>query len=299
MAPAPVYSADAGLAYPNAAGEAVDVAEHLLDGELSEARALLTAPTSDAAWSEAGLAWMVRPDVEPLPAAATDLRVGASDVAILHTSTAMFSQLDDQFGGEHARRAVAQFIRSDIVPMLRGRYTDATRRALFSAAAEALHLLAWMSYDAGEHGMGQRYFVQAFRLAQAGGDDLFAASTLDAMSHQATHLHRFGEAAKLARAARHGTRQTATPTLTAHFYAMEARALAGMGDRVGTEAALSKAESQFERRRPDDDPEFIRYVDEGELAAEIGHCYRDLAGGARAVEAARQALTGSRAATSS
>lgn len=49
----------------------------------------------------------------------------------------------------------------------------------------------------------------------------------------------------------------------------------------------------FDRRRPDEDPQFIRYFDEGELSAEIGHCYRDLNGGSRAVEAAGLALTGS------
>jgi hypothetical protein len=43
------------------------------------------------------------------------------------------------------------------------------------------------------------------------------------MSHQATFLGRFTEAANLARAALAGTGGIATPTLTAHFRAMEAR----------------------------------------------------------------------------
>jgi tetratricopeptide (TPR) repeat protein len=288
-----VYAAPLGLAYGEQAGEALDTTEQLLDGDLVEARALLTASTHDAAWSQAGLAWIVRPDDDPLPQPATGRRVGASDVQAIRRSTALFSQLDDQFGGDHGRRAVAQFIRSDVAPLLRGTYTDLTGRALFAAAAEAVHLLAWMSYDAGAHGMAQRYFIQALRLAQAGADVVFAASTLDAMSHQATYLGRFGEAAKLARAARQGSREAATPTLTAHFFAMEARALAGAGDRAGTETALCHAQQLFERRRPDDDPDFIRYFDAGELAAEIGHCYRDLKGGTRAADAARTALTGS------
>lgn len=74
---------------------------------------------------------------------------------------------------------------------------------------------------------------------------------------------------------------------------MEARAYAGAGDRVGPRRRLSQAAALFERRRPDDDPEFIRYFDEGELSAEIGHCYRDLHRGSRAAEAACLALTGS------
>ena len=38
--------------------------------------------------------------------------------------------------------------------------------------------------------------------------------------------------------------------------------------------------------RPDDDPGWIRYFDEAELAAEFGHCLRDLG---RAADAARYA----------
>ena len=287
------YAPTLGLAYSDQAGETLDVTEQLLDGDLTDVRTLLTASTNDAAWSQAGLAWMVRPDDDPLPPPATGCRVGANDVLAIRRTTALFSQMDDQFGGDHGRRAVAQFIRSDVAPLLRGTYTDLTGRALFAAAAEAMHLLAWMSYDAGVHGLGQRYFIQALRLAQAGSDVQFAASTLDAMSHQATYLGRFGEAATLARAARQGAGRLATPTLTAHFYAMEARALAAAGDRAGTEAALGHAQRAFERRRPDEDPDFISYFGEGELAAEIGHCFRDLKSGTRAVDAARLALTGS------
>ena len=53
-----------------------------------------------------------------------------------------------------------------------------------------------MSYDsAPRSAVAQRYFIQALALAQAGGDRLLGASILDAMSHQATHTGRFGEAA--------------------------------------------------------------------------------------------------------
>jgi hypothetical protein len=106
------------------------------------------------------------------------------------------------------------------------------------------------------------------------------------MSHQATFMGRFGEAASLARAAKTGTQGVATPTLTAHFHTMEARALAKMGDAKSCDRALAEAVREFERRRPDNDPEWIRYFDESELSAEFGHCLRDLG---RATDAARYA----------
>jgi hypothetical protein len=50
--------------------------------------------------------------------------------------------------------------------------------------------------------------------------------------------------------------------------------------------ALSEAVRAFERRNVEDDPEWIRYFDDAELAAEFGHCFRDLG---RPVDASRYA----------
>jgi tetratricopeptide (TPR) repeat protein len=147
-----------------------------------------------------------------------------------------------------------------------------------------------MSYDMGSHGLAQRYFIQALRLAQAGDDVLLAGSILDAMSHQATFLGRFGEAANLARAAGVGTGHQATATLRAHFAAMEARSLAAAGDCLASERALTQAVHLFEIRHPDDDPPWISYFDEAELSAELAHSYRDLGRAEQAESHAQRAL---------
>jgi tetratricopeptide (TPR) repeat protein len=155
--------------------------------------------------------------------------------------------------------------------------------------AEATLLAAWTTYDAAPASrLAQKYFVQALALAQAGNDRLLGASILDAMSHQATYTGRYQEAANLARAARTGTNGVATATLTAHFHTMEARALARLGDAKACDRALAEATKEFEQRHPDTDPQWIRYFNEAELAAEFGHCLRDLG---RPAEAARYAGT--------
>ena len=101
-----------------------------------------------------------------------------------------FKQLDDRFGGGHARPALIQYLSSDRDRLLRGRYTEAVGSVLFSSVAEATLLAAWMSYDAAPRSaLAQRYFIQALSLAHAGRDRLLGAGILDAMSHQ-PHLHR-------------------------------------------------------------------------------------------------------------
>jgi len=96
------------------------------------------------------------------------------------------------------------------------------------------------------------------------------------MSHQANFLGHYQHAANLARAAVRGAGGQATPTGMALFYSMEARALASKGDERGCLAALCEAERWFSRRMPEDDPYWLRYFDEAELAAEHAHSFREL-----------------------
>jgi hypothetical protein len=110
------------------------------------------------------------------------------------------------------------------------------------------------------------------------------------MSHQATFTGRFGETANPARAARTGTAGIAAATLTGHFHTMEARALARLGDTRACDRALAEAVREFERRRPEDDPAWMRYFDERELAAEFRHCLRDLGRAADALQYASRSV---------
>jgi hypothetical protein len=275
-----------GLAYPDAPAEAVENVTRLWRTDLEGDKQLGTR-LEPAAWNEASLRWLVDPGQPPDGDNASGASIGKPDVARFRATVELFSQLDDRFGGGHARAALVQYLDTDASRLLHGRYTSDVGREIFSAIAEATLLVAWMSYDSRPtSALAQRYFVQALALAQAGNDRLLGASILDAMSHQATYTGRFSEAANLARAAMTGTRGIATSTLISHFHAMEARALARLGDTKGCDRALAQAVSEFERRQPELDPEWIRYFDEAELSAEVSHCLRDLG---RSDDATRQA----------
>jgi tetratricopeptide (TPR) repeat protein len=281
---------DLGLDFLPVAAETVDVVTRLWRADLAEAVAMMGGRADVAAWHRAPLNWLVAAPAAEAPRYRAGVRVGSPDVVRLRATTGLFAELDNRFGGGHARHALIQYLTDDVEPLLRGRYSDSAGRELFSAAAEATLLAAWMSYDTGRHSLAQRYFIQALGLAQAGGDRLLPGTILDAMSHQATFLGRFREAANLARAARMGTQAMATATLTAHFHAMEARALARTGDARSCELALSEAVRAFERRNPDMDPAWIRYFDDAELAAEFGHCLRDLGHAVLATQYAAQSM---------
>jgi tetratricopeptide (TPR) repeat protein len=285
-------SADVGLLYPDDPTESVKALAILWSADSDSARVISDAGINLAAWSDASLSWLLREETHLVAGPNSGRRIGAADITAIRATTEAFSSLDNSFGGGHARRALIRYLQTDVTDMLKGQYSESTGRSLFDAVAEATLLAAWMSYDAGKHGLAQRYFIQALRLAHTAENSLLAGSILDAMSHQATFLGRGREAANLARAARNGTRGIATSTLTAHFYAMEARALAIADESVGAQRALSEAVRIFEKRQPGNDPDWISYFNDIELSAEFSHCFRDLRRSSDAITYAERGISG-------
>ena len=74
---------------------------------------------------------------------------------------------------------------------------------------------------------------------------------------------------------------------------MEARALARSGDTRACHLALAATERSFGKADPGQDPEFISYFNESELAAEVAHCLRDLGEPGWAAEHAAEAIASS------
>lgn len=279
------------LPYPDTPADAARDVTQLWHTDLSDANALQHGRADHRVWNEAPLRWLVNPDQPVSDERTRGVRIGMSDVERFRVTVDMFSQMDDRFGGGHGRQALIQYLSTDAERMLNGRYSEETGRALFSAVSEATLLAAWMSYDsAPASALAQGYFVQALALAQGGNDRLLGASILDAMSHQATFLGRFSEAANLARSALSGTRGLATPSLTAHFHTMEARALARLGDTKACELALSEGVREFERGSLENNPPWFQYFNDSELSAEFGHCMRDIGRSTDAVRYATDSL---------
>jgi tetratricopeptide (TPR) repeat protein len=201
---------------------------------------------------------------------------GDSTAARIRAVAQHLMDIDFQFGGGYVRRMLLFFFQSEIVPLLREPHPEPVRREIFGAAAEVAQLLGWSAYDAGRHGAAQRYFMQGLRLAGEAEDPVLGGRLLSNLSHQANYLGRHDEALQFARAAQASAVGRATATVSAMFLAMEARALASGGDAGMCAKALNLAEQTFARRDPSEDPRWIGYFDELELAGEAAHCFRDL-----------------------
>ncbi|GAA2326762.1 tetratricopeptide repeat protein [Streptomyces violaceusniger] len=177
-------------------------------------------------------------------------RIGMPDVHTVVAMTERISELDDQFGGRHARPMAAAFLVNTVAPYLRADATEEVRKAMMSAASDLCYLTGYMAVDEGVHGLAQKYYLKALELAGASEDHLTFCTTLRGMSVQAVDLGHGRAAMRLADAAAAASPK-AGPRMRAFLAGQQAHASAQIGEKTKAlmylreaEIAMDKAESQ-------------------------------------------------------
>lgn len=227
----------------------------------------------DAAW------WLAMTQAPPVSGPMKRQRVGRGDVTTVRELTSAFSRIDQQRGGGHGRKALVQYLRSEVAGLLQGTFpSDEVRRDMFSAAAEQAYLIGWMAFDNGEHALGQRYFVLGVKLAARSGDDPLCGHILRAMAHQAIDLGAYELGLDLAAASVDGRRYTAaTPREQALLGVVHARGLAANGRKQAAARALLKAEDDLASATSGiEEPDRTFFFGEASLAHETACTLRDL-----------------------
>ncbi|GHE46288.1 hypothetical protein GCM10017673_55290 [Streptosporangium violaceochromogenes] len=281
---------DLGQEFTRTWQEGIATMTALWRGDVERRRFLLDSTFAVGAGSTGALRWLTLPP-ESAPAARGVRRVGMADIAAIREVTRSFGELDNRFGAGRVRAAVVKYLDTAVAPLLsEGSYGEAGGRALASAAAELTRLAGWMAYDLEQHGLAQRYLIQALRLARGSGDHGFGGEILAGMSHQAVYIGQPSHALDLARAAQLSARHAGVFSLLAEACVLEAHAHALLEDRVACARSLHEAELAFDRRRAGDEPGWIAYFDEAYLSAKFAHCFRDLGDGAKTVRHARRSL---------
>jgi hypothetical protein len=261
--------------YPGGSAASVGLLTTLAEADLEDDPSVTRARWKDEATPGIITGFLFSRSPEP-PEGEGPAGRGAGPAEAIRATASHLMDLDFRFGGGHVRRMLLFYFRSEVVPLLRARHPDPVRREVFRAAAEAVELLGWSAYDAGRLGAAQRYYAQGLRLAREAGDELLGGWMLASLSHQANFSGRFDDAVQLARASYSATRGSPCVTVACLSRAMEARALASLGEAQGCARVLHRAEQMFDRRNPDDEPAWIAFFNAEELAGEAAHCYMDL-----------------------
>ncbi|MFE2157436.1 tetratricopeptide repeat protein [Streptomyces lydicus] len=173
-------------------------------------------------------------------------RIGMPEVDMVIAMTERISELDDQFGGRHARPMAAAFLVNTVAPYLRADAPESVRKAMMSAASDLCYLTGYMAVDECAHGLAQQYYLKALELAGAAEDYLTYCTTLRGMSVQAVDLGHGREAQRLADAAAAASPQ-AGPRMRAFLAGQQAHAYALIGGSNNALMYLREAEVAMDR----------------------------------------------------
>ncbi|POX36696.1 hypothetical protein C3486_32330 [Streptomyces sp. Ru73] len=174
-------------------------------------------------------------DAQAAARATTARRTGTAgepEVRAVREMTELFTAVDERHGGRHGRSALVQYLTSDVAALCRARFrSEELQQQMLSAAACVAYLAGWKAYDAGEQGLAQRYYLQAYRLTREAGNDLHGAFVLRVLAHHAMETGRSEHALALVDAALQRARGRTDPATEALYVATRARALAMEGRR--------------------------------------------------------------------
>ncbi len=170
----------------------------------------------------------------------TSYTVAMAEVTAVRDMITAFSEMDERHGGQHGRSALVAYLRDDVAPLCRARFsTDDVRRQMLSAASRGVHLLGWKSYDAGQQGLAQRYYLQSFALAAESGLRGHDGFVMRTMAMQGLKLHRPEHCLGLAETGLNRAKGHVDARTEALFRVVYAHTLAKSGKR---RAALAETE---------------------------------------------------------
>jgi hypothetical protein len=281
---------DLGLRFALSFNDTIEMITALWRSDVERRQFIIDSMFAAGAYATSAIRWMTAPSTSISIAAKPIRQVGCSDVNAIREVTQTFLRLDNLFGGGRARPTVVRYLHDEVAPLLHGRYSSAVGRDLFTAAAELTRLAGWMAYDLEQHGLAQRYLIQALRLAREADDHALDGEILAGMSHQALYLGRAEDALDLARTAYASAAKAGLPALASESLIMQAHALAVSKEASACSKALNAAQQAFERSNTADLPQWLRYFDEAYMAAKFGHCFRELGQGDKAEHFAHRSL---------
>ena len=189
-------------------------------------------------------------------------------------SRAAADRLQQLRGADHVHGAGQTY--ADVAEIF-GHRLDVLTTGAPRVATGYLELAGYEAVDLGADGLAQQHYLRALEIVTSCGDRLYGGYLIAvSLAHLALHCGDPNQAARLAAAALRGIEHQSTPAVRAAFRAVLARAHARRGDEAACAAALLQVEADLARSQPAEEPAWIGYFGEADLADEKAHCFFDL-----------------------
>ncbi|MFE3446027.1 XRE family transcriptional regulator [Nocardia sp. NPDC059180] len=202
-------------------------------------------------------------------------RVGPVEIEQLRAASSLFAGWDARYGGGLVRDVVAAQLRV-ATSYLRAGCAPRHRDELYLAVGSLSHTAGFMAFDACVHHDATEMFSLALKCAEEADAWHLRAKVLSSMARHTIWTGKPKEGLRLAdRAFLYSDRLT--PTERAMLYTTQARAYGKLGDVEAVVAAVGRADEQFGRATPCEDPSWMAYYDAAQHAGDTGHALFDIA----------------------
>ncbi|WP_326725872.1 MULTISPECIES: sporulation protein [unclassified Streptomyces] len=222
--------------------------------------------------------WLVTP-ADDTAERRSGQQVGQADLDELRAAADDARHWDSKYGGGNWKaNSVTDCLDHRAAPLLRGSFSDTIGRELFSVTAELSRLAGWTAFDVGQHDAAQRHFIQALRLARAGGDVQLGCYVLTTMAMQTLMRGFASDAVDMTQGAFNRAKNQATPRVLAFTKLIEARAHARENDPRAACRALAASENLLGQalENSGDEPAWIDFYHHARLSADAAEIFRDL-----------------------
>ncbi|MBL7501618.1 hypothetical protein I6A84_06910 [Frankia sp. CNm7] len=224
---------------------------------------------SGLALAAAAHEWLV---AEParIAAALAGKTADSALIADLADGVDLLRRLDDKLGGQAVHGLATEQFGLVVRLLQHARYTQADGRSLYAIAAELARIAGWTSYDAGDHGTAQRYYLVGLRAAHEADAPGIGANILRCMAEQAYTAGDPHTAVDLLRSARAGARGRLTATESAVHAGILAIAYGRANDPKAAYVAADEAQKYIAQARPDNDPPYIYWAGPNTISLSVG-----------------------------
>ena len=218
-------------------------------------------------------------------------RIGDSLVATTEHRVIQLRRADDYMSGRTSHTLVHQELQATTKLLDEATLTEDQTRRLLTATGELAQLAAWVTADAGLYKQAASYAEGGILAAHAADNAPLAGNIISTLSYQLANTGNPRQAALLARTAYAGARRDATATTKALLLDRVAWADAKSGDLTSCERSLGQVEDNFNHAKPEDDPDWVYWLNRGEIDVMAGRCYTELKQPARAEPLLRNATS--------
>ncbi|MEO3809364.1 transcriptional regulator [Sphaerisporangium sp. B11E5] len=210
-------------------------------------------------------------------------RIGTETLTDLSARVHGLRLADDVLAGRDLIQPAFRELQAAVRMYRQSVYTEDVSRGLLVAIGEFAQIAGWVASDAGHLGQAAETYRLGISAAHNAGDANLSANLIGSLAYQVANSGDPSEGVALAHTALDAAGPHASPRARALCWDRLAWAYARAGEAQATMRALAEADEALAGHNEEAEPEYLYWVDDGELQIMKARAYTELRRPLRAV----------------